>query len=206
MIIKQKSPSLERERETERRRKMYFDKRSPLINYIVEDAIVYFTLVLAAVAVEKDQTTSRSSWSRCRSSVVCGIRTSQCYIEVRLVGWVLSHGLPSGHEWHSSSSADTSVRASRAAFAFFFPLRAENPFSGSRKRREQCCFAPLISGTNFVAVVIDKQRHRSPTVSPWVSNRSRLQRRTNARSKRMDSLEIVYNVCSNFCFDKSCSF
>lgn len=203
MIIKQKnSIARAQERDRERRRKMYFDKGSPLINYIVEDAIVYFTLVLAAVAVEKDQTTSRSSWSRCRSSVVCGIRTSQCYIGVRLAGWVLSHGFPSGHDWHSSS-AGASVRA---AFAFLFPLRAKNPFSGSRKRRERYCFAPLISATNFVAVVIDKQRHRSPTVSPWVSNRSRLQRRTNARSKRMDSLEIVYNVCSNFCFDKSCSF
>jgi hypothetical protein len=46
------------ERNIEReRKKMYFDKRSPLINYIVEATIVYsIAVVLVAVAVEKDQT------------------------------------------------------------------------------------------------------------------------------------------------------
>jgi hypothetical protein len=57
-------------------KKMYFDKRSPLINYIVEAAIVYSTvLVLAAVAGEKDQTTTTTSISsRCRLLVICGTR------------------------------------------------------------------------------------------------------------------------------------
>ena len=67
---------------------MYFDKRSPLINYIAEAAIVYSTvLVLAAVAGEKDQTTTTTSISsHCRSLVVCGTRLSRCCSEVRLDG------------------------------------------------------------------------------------------------------------------------
>jgi hypothetical protein len=44
------------------REKVYFDKRSPLINYIVEATIVYSTsVVLTAVAREKDQTTTTTS-------------------------------------------------------------------------------------------------------------------------------------------------
>jgi hypothetical protein len=52
-------------------KKMYFDKRSPLINYIAENAIVYS---ISTVAGEKDRTTTTtdSSCSRCRSLVVCG--------------------------------------------------------------------------------------------------------------------------------------
>jgi hypothetical protein len=59
---------------------MYFDKRSPLINYIVEATIVYSiaaVVVLVAVAGEKDQTTTTSSIL----FVVCG---RKCCIEVRL--------------------------------------------------------------------------------------------------------------------------
>ena len=65
---------------------MYFDKRSPLINYIVEATIVYSTaVVLTAVAGEKDQTTTTSSISsRCRSLVVCGTRSTRCCVELRL--------------------------------------------------------------------------------------------------------------------------
>ena len=67
---------------------MYFDKRSPLINYTVEATIVYFTaVVLTAVAGEKDQTTTTSSSisSRCRSVVVCGTRSTKCCTAVRLL-------------------------------------------------------------------------------------------------------------------------
>ncbi len=63
---------------------MYFDKRSPLINYIVEDAIVYSTAIVAAVAGEKNQTTASSN--SCRSLVICGILSSRCCNVVRFRG------------------------------------------------------------------------------------------------------------------------
>jgi hypothetical protein len=48
--------------ERKKEKKMYFDKRSPLINYVVEATIVYSSaVVLAVVAVERDQTTTTSS-------------------------------------------------------------------------------------------------------------------------------------------------
>jgi hypothetical protein len=63
---------------------MYFDKRSPLINYIAEDAIVYSTAIVAAVAREKNQTTASSN--SCQSFVICGTPSSRCCNEVRLRG------------------------------------------------------------------------------------------------------------------------
>lgn len=76
-----------KEKSERERKKMYFDKRSPLINYTVEATIVYFTaVVLTAVAGEKDQTTTTSSSiSSRRSVVVCGTRSTKCCTAVRLL-------------------------------------------------------------------------------------------------------------------------
>ena len=73
------------------KKKMYFDKRSPLINYTVEATIVYTALVaLPSVAGEKDQTTTTTIAttfvvSCCRSLVVYGtlLLTRYCIV-VRL--------------------------------------------------------------------------------------------------------------------------
>jgi hypothetical protein len=37
-----------------KREKMYFDKRSPLMNYVVEDAFVYSMAIVVSVAEKKN--------------------------------------------------------------------------------------------------------------------------------------------------------